>query len=814
MDKLKIYSSSGVYIRDIDSVISCSFRDSLAGECSLEFSLLSSDCAGISEDGLILLGSLYFRISGVKRSLSGGLCVCSYTCEHESMALSDDEVEAFSYSGSASGALGEILSGTTLTAGTAPATSVEIEETNTNRRRLLSILTEKLGYEVEFALHKVNLVSHRGRTLSYDISRYADLAETRDGETISYELTLSVGDYGIGDEVRVLCPALGISARRRITELSYEPYNADFMRVTAGDYVPEITDSISDVRGEVDDLRKDTEEALADTAKKSDLTASIDTYINSEEGKASIILSLSGSYATVDDLTGYTKKTELSAEIGAYIDTHEGTAKIINVLSGTYATVDELGNFVEKVELQTEIGSYIDSSAGVAKIISACSGTYQKKSDMAGYVTTTTLTSSIEQYIDTKAGTAKLVAAVSGTYQTKAGMSDYVKSTELNTTVAQYIDSTAGKAKIVSACSGTYQTKSDMGDYAKVSALTSIEQSVSDVEASITLSSSYSQNTIGTNVYALLQLVSNANSSSIKLKADKIDFTGFTTFLRASDLGSSGSTTIDGGRIKTGTISADRIDVTNLKMYALYAKNGTSDLKIASATGSTITFGNQSSYTSIEIYCGTSSSSGIKIGSSESNCVRVQISSTAKQFYGDSSFTLGTSAYPWKTLYVGDSASLLLTIDANGIIPTSTSLDRFNIGSSAKQVNKIYAKEIYLAGTKLTTGGSSSGGSTTVNPDLSNQEVKLGGNTSYYIKATKSFQLMPSTASTTQKFFLGTPSYYWHYAYIGSDTVSIGSKSTSKLGFFGKTPVAQQTVSSTANVATLIVALKAYGLIA
>lgn len=53
MDKLKIYSSSGVYIRDIDSVISCSFRDSLAGECSLEFSLLSSDCVGISEDGLI-----------------------------------------------------------------------------------------------------------------------------------------------------------------------------------------------------------------------------------------------------------------------------------------------------------------------------------------------------------------------------------------------------------------------------------------------------------------------------------------------------------------------------------------------------------------------------------------------------------------------------------------------------------------------------------------------------------------------------------------------------------------------------------------
>ena len=701
MDKLKIYSSSGVYIRDIDSVISCSFRDSLAGECSLEFSLLSSDCAGISEDGLILLGSLYFRISGIKRSLSGGLCVCSYTCEHESMALSDDKVDAFSYSGSASGALGEILSGTALTAGTAPVTSVEIDETNTNRRRLLSILTEKLGYEAEFALHKVNLISHRGRTLSYDISRYADLTETRDGDNVSYELTLSVGDYGIGDEVRVLCPALGISARRRIIELSYEPYNADFMRVTAGDYVPEITDSIGDVRGKVDDLRKDTEEALADTAKKSDLTASIDTYINSEVGKASIILSLSGSYATVDDLTGYTKKTELSAEIGAYIDTHEGTAKIINALSGTYVTSDELGDYVEKTELQTEIGSYID----------------------------------------TQAGTAKLISAVSGTYQTKAGMTDYVKTTELNTTVAQYIDSKAGTAKIVSACSGTYQTISGMSDYAKVSAVTSIEQSVSDVEASITLSSSYSQNTIGTNVYALLQLVSNANSSSIKLKADKIDFTGFTTFLRASDLGSSGTTSIDGGRIKTGTISADRIDVSNLKVYELYAKSGTSTLKILSATGSTITFGGQGAFTSIKIYCGTATSSGIELGVNSSSCVTVDTS--GKAFYAFGSYALGRTTNPWKTLYIGDSASLLWTMDASGLIPSSTTLDRFNIGSDTKRVNKIYGKELSI-----------------------------------------------------------------------QTKVQLGTATTSTLGFFGTTPVARQTVSSTATVATLITALKKYGLIA
>lgn len=46
---------------------------------------------------------------------------------------------------------------------------------------------------------------------------------------------------------------------------------------------------------------------------------------------------------------------------------------------------------------------------------------------------------------------------------------------------------------------------------------------------------------------------------------------------------------------------------------------------------------------------------------------------------------------------------------------------------------------------------------------------------------------------------LGTSSYYWHYAYIGSNTVSIGSTKSSKLGFFGTTPIIKQTLSTSSN---------------
>lgn len=695
----------------IRQAVASNFEDALSGEMTLSFTVKMKDLPSFSSESVLRYSGQYFRISSFVRSISNGEYLISVEAEHESFVLSDKslDLEKFEFSGSASDALALILSGTGMAGYIENDVQVEFNKVGTvTRRSLLKELVSLCGGELEYEGHDIKIVNHRGSSSRYDILAAhptADLTVRNDvsGNAVNYKLLTDCSDsitdsITVGDEVRLkVGGSFQIDVDVRVISVSYDIFNCVGVTVQMGDYSPDITDSMVDG----DEKLSDIEEALTDAVKKSDLSASIDTYINSEEGKASIVLSLSGTYVTEDVLSGYTKKVELSAEIGAYIDTHEGTAKIINALSGTYVTSDELGDYVEKTELQTEIGSYIDTQAGTAKIISACSGTYQTKAGMAGYVTTT----------------------------------------ELNTTVAQYIDSKAGTAKIVSACSGTYQTISGMSDYAKVSAVTSIEQSVSDVEASITLSSSYSKNTIGTNVYALLQLVSNANSSSIKLKADKIDFTGFTTFLRASDLGSGGKTTIDGGRITTGTISADRIDVSKLKLYELYAKSGTSDLKILSATGSTITFGGQGAFTSIEIYCGTTTSSGIKLGVNSSSCI--VINPSGKDIHGVSSFSLGTTTYPWKTLYVGTSASSLWTMDETGLIPSSTTLDRFNIGSDSKRVNKIYGKELSI-----------------------------------------------------------------------QTKVQLGTASTSTLGFFGTTPAARQTVANTATVATLITALKKYGLIA
>lgn len=77
------------------------------------------------------------------------------------------------------------------------------------------------------------------------------------------------------------------------------------------------------------------------------------------------------------------------------------------------------------------------------------------------------------------------------------------------------------------------------------------------------------------------------------------------------------------------------------------------------------------------------------------------------------------------------------------------------------------------------------------------------------------------TPSGNNSISIGTSTYQLKDLYAGG-TVKLGDSysgrvsicgSSAYLGFFGKTPVSKQTVSNSATVATLITALKAYGLI-
>lgn len=64
----------------------------------------------------------------------------------------------------------------------------------------------------------------------------------------------------------------------------------------------------------------------------------------------------------------------------------------------------------------------------------------------------------------------------------------------------------------------------------------------------------------------------NQSAESVSIDASKINLTGYVT---VNSLGAGGTTQIDGGRITTGTIAAERIDVDNLYVKHLSAADGT-----------------------------------------------------------------------------------------------------------------------------------------------------------------------------------------------------------------------------------------------
>lgn len=179
-------------------------------------------------------------------------------------------------------------------------------------------------------------------------------------------------------------------------------------------------------------------------------------------------------------------------------------------------------------------------------------------------------------YYDSTTGEFKVSSSI------VVGLDEYEKKAELTTDIGAYIDSATGTAKIVSACSATYLSKASAADqYATITSATQIAQSVSEVQSDISLSASYGSGTIGSNVRALLQLVSNADTSYIEIKADKIDFSGVTTFLRPGDniselnnnsgFQTAGDvTTIIGNTVTTGYVEALGVTANTMEV-----KNGT-----------------------------------------------------------------------------------------------------------------------------------------------------------------------------------------------------------------------------------------------
>lgn len=295
---------------------------------------------------------------------------------------------------------------------------------------------------------------------------------------------------------------------------------------------------------------------------------------------------------------------------------------------------------------------------------------------------------------------------------------------------------------------------------------------------------------------------------AIKLVADKIDLSGYVTI---SALGTAGKTTINGANITTGTIKADRIDTSTLKVKTIYAESGKVSLKENSTSAMYIGGDGSWNYDYTYVFAGTQ----IKFASWDGVGTHALIVETTNHCIRPATIVdwdLGNISYPFGNLWceniqIRSGSNTVARFGFNGgtfeCLFSGAAVNR--LGSSTYYWDTGYIEKLYLSSNcyltasagKLCVNGTAIGGSSDTTTSFAGKELKMGGSTSYYIIASTARELKPSASGTTYPFYLGTSSLYWHYAYLGSNTAKIGSSASSKIGFFAGSPIARQTLSST-----------------
>ena len=396
--------------------------------------------------------------------------------------------------------------------------------------------------------------------------------------------------------------------------------------------------------------------------------------------------------------------------------------------------------------VRVEVGDYVpnllaataDRMEGIRQEFRAANGklesTIQK---MDGSLSSLTQTVS---GFDTRITTAE--GNVSTLRQTVSGFDTRISTAEGN--VSSLSQKVSGfDARISTAEGNVAQLSLTVGGFN--TRITSTEEGLKGAETHISAIEQYAKS-------IRLSVTNGETSSSFKLTAGTatlssgdIKFTGFVTFAGLSG----GTTTIDGACIKTGSISADRIDVNSLKVSKIYDSSGTKTAIDCSSTATMYIGGNSSinAYTELLIKGTTitfnrwgDTNQGISIHNTSSYYMRPGTSSL---------YSLGDSTHLWAGCYTNsvtitpNSTSLHgMTLDYLGIIPSKS--EELNLGSSSCKWNFLYVYAIMLDGLRIYGN-------------------RINYSTDIYATLNSSKQFAPSSSTG---YYLGSSTYPWQYAYI------------------------------------------------
>lgn len=263
----------GVFTR----VISASLTDSLNGECTFQFTVISSAAAEIFTGLEVELKSdtlnYLFNVVKVSKSLSSGIAVCTVECEHKSYELNNDEykLKEMDFEGSPSDCLSLLLTGTALTAGRCDQTipiKLKINRECTRRAALMQLIA-LCGGEIEYNGNEINIRSHRGSQEYIGIMdgrNVSDLTMETDSRsgTTNYGLTLYKNiNFSVGDNVQIVFRPFDLNVNTRIISMSFNPFNRCEISIEVGDYRPSISDSLYQMEQAANKIRDDVGESTA-----------------------------------------------------------------------------------------------------------------------------------------------------------------------------------------------------------------------------------------------------------------------------------------------------------------------------------------------------------------------------------------------------------------------------------------------------------------------------------------------------------------------------------------------------------------------
>ena len=250
---------------------------------------------------------------------------------------------------------------------------------------------------------------------------------------------------------------------------------------------------------------------------------------------------------------------------------------------------------------------------------------------------------------------------------------------------------------------------------------------------------------------------------AVKLVADTIDLSGYVTI---SALGTAGKTTINGANITTGTIHADRIDTSTLKVKTIYSQSGKVSLKEYTSTTMYIGGDGTWNYDYTYIFAGTQ----IKLASWDGVGTHALIVETTNHCIRPATIVdwdLGNASYPFgnlgaRTFRSAPARTLLQDLDSTAAPLSACSPELRSTVSARPPITGTRAtlKSYTSVPTAIFPPVQESSASTAqslavvLTTNMAGAEVKMGGSTSYYITANTARELKPSSSSTSYPFFI------------------------------------------------------------